>query len=130
VPLSGNISPQFLFGQEQNVASTPFMGDPGAVLKSLLPTDFSFDMAVNIFTFSPGATLPLVEVHVMEHGLFMLQGQGVYRLGDSWYPVREGDGIWMASYCPQWFVAMGTNPARYLYYKDVNRHPLHLEFKK
>jgi (S)-ureidoglycine aminohydrolase len=30
----------------------------------------------------------------------------------------------MASYCPQWFVAMGKKPARYLYYKDVNRHPL------
>jgi (S)-ureidoglycine aminohydrolase len=130
VPLSGTAPPQFLFGQEQNVAGAPFMGDPGAVLKTLLPADFSFDMAVNIFTYSPGATLPMVEVHVMEHGLLMLQGQGVYRLADSWYPVREGDGIWMASYCPQWFVAMGTNPARYLYYKDVNRHPLHLEFKK
>ena len=42
----------------------------------------------------------------------MLEGQGVYRLGDSWYPVREGDAIWMAPYCPQWFVAMGKGPAR------------------
>jgi (S)-ureidoglycine aminohydrolase len=30
----------------------------------------------------------------------------------------------MASYCPQWFVAMGKRPARYLYYKDVNRDAL------
>jgi (S)-ureidoglycine aminohydrolase len=30
----------------------------------------------------------------------------------------------MAAYCPQWFVAMGKTPARYLYYKDVNRDPL------
>ena len=29
----------------------------------------------------------------------------------------------MAPYCPQWFVAMGKSPARYLYYKDVNRDP-------
>jgi (S)-ureidoglycine aminohydrolase len=60
----------------------------------------------------------------MEHGLVMLDGMGVYRLGESWYPVNEGDVIWMASYCPQWFVAMGKTPARYLYYKDVNREPL------
>ena len=64
---------------------------------------------MNVFTFQPGATLPLVEVHVMEHGLLMLEGQGVYRLGDSWYPVREDDVIWMAPVCPQWFVAMGKS---------------------
>ncbi len=57
----------------------------------------------------------------MEHGLLMLSGQGVYRLDDSWYCVTAGDAIWMAPYCPQWFVAMGKAPARYLYYKDVNR---------
>ena len=38
--------------------------------------------------------------------------------------MRQGDVIWMAAYCPQWFVAMGKSPARYLYYKDVNRDPL------
>ena len=74
--------------------------------------------------FKPGTTLPLVEVHVMEHGLLMLEGQGVYRLGDDWYPVQKGDVIWMAPFCPQWFVAMGKGPASYLYYKDVNRDPM------
>ena len=83
-----------------------------------------FDLAVNVFRFKPGATLPFVEAHFMEHGLLMLEGQGVYRLGESWYPVRAGDVIWMAPFCPQWFVAMGTTPAAYLYYKDVNRDPL------
>ena len=104
--------------------ASPFLGDPDAVLKVLLPTDPAFDLAVNVFTYQPGATLPMVEVHVMEHGLLMLEGQGVYRLGDDWYPVRQGDVIWMAPYCPQWFVAMGKEPARYLYYKDVNRDPM------
>ena len=74
--------------------------------------------------FSLVRRLPLVEVHVMEHGLLMLDGKGVYRLGDDWYPVRQGDVIWIAPYCPQWFVAMGKGPARYLYYKDINRDPL------
>ena len=86
-------------------------------------TDPAFDMAVNIFTYRPGATLPFVEHHIMEHGLLMLAGQGVYRLENEWYPVREGDVIWMAPYCPQWFVAMGDSPASYLYYKNVNRLP-------
>jgi (S)-ureidoglycine aminohydrolase len=119
----GLTSPAVLFGQEQTVEGAPFLGDPDAVLQTLLPQDPAFDLAVNIFTYRPGATLPMVEIHVMEHGLLMLEGQGVYRLGDAWYPVREGDVIWMASYCPQWFVAMGKSPARYLYYKDVNRDP-------
>lgn len=124
VPCNGGAPPGLLWGQEQDVEGVPFLGDPDALLKMLLPAEVAFDLAVNLFTFRPGAALPLVEVHVMEHGLLMLDGQGVYRLGDSWYPVREGDVIWMAPYCPQWFVAMGKTPARYLYYKDVNRAPL------
>jgi (S)-ureidoglycine aminohydrolase len=120
----GKSMSKLLHGQEQQVKGEPFLGDPDALLQTLLPVDPSFDMAVNIFNYRPGATLPMVEVHVMEHGLVMLAGQGVYRLSDCWYPVKRGDVIWMASYCPQWFVAMGKEPARYLYYKDVNRDPL------
>ena len=70
----------------------PFLGDPDARLQTLLPNEPSFDLAVNVFTYQPGAALPQVEVHVMEHGLLMLDGQGVYRLGDDWNPVRQGDG--------------------------------------
>ena len=72
-------------------------------------------------TYQPGATLPMVEIHVMEHGLLMLAGGGIYRLGERWYPVAEGDFIWMAPYCPQWFGALGKTPAKYLIYKDCNR---------
>ena len=75
-------------------------------------------------TYQPGAALSMVEIHVMEHGLLMLEGGGIYRLGDSWYPVTAGDFIWMAPYCPQWFGAIGKTPAKYLIYKDSNRHPL------
>ncbi len=116
--------PEAVIGAASDVPGEPFMGDEDARLQVLLPQDERFDLAVNLFTYQPGATLPQVEVHVMEHGLVMLDGMGVYRLGDSWYPVEAGDVIWMASYCPQWFVAMGKTPARYLYYKDVNRDPL------
>lgn len=124
VPRPGTAAPALLLGQEQDVVGVPFLGDADALLKTLLPTEPGFDLAVNVFTFRPGAALPLVEVHVMEHGLLMLEGQGVYRLADCWYPVQQGDVIWMAPYCPQWFVALGKGPARYLYYKDVNRDPM------
>ena len=122
-PQSGKPPPGVIIGQEENQKGVAFMGDPDAVLKNLLPDEPAFDMAINLFTFQPGAALPQVEVHVMEHGLLMLAGAGVYRLGNSWYPVQADDVIWMAPYCPQWFVAMGKTPARYLYYKDVNRSP-------
>jgi (S)-ureidoglycine aminohydrolase len=116
--------PEPIVATASDVPGEPFMGDEDARLQTLLPTDESFDMAVNIFTYQPGATLPQVEIHIMEHGLLMLDGAGVYRLGDAWHPVQAGDVVWMASHCPQWFVAMGKEPARYLYYKDVNRQPI------
>ncbi|MBC8078578.1 MAG: (S)-ureidoglycine aminohydrolase [Chloroflexales bacterium] len=123
-PLPGVPLPEPIFGSEQDVTGAPFLGDEAALLKTLLPDTPAFDMAVNIFTFQPGATLPFVETHVMEHGLLMLQGQGIYRLDADWHPVQAGDVIWMAPFCPQWFVATGKTPARYIYYKDVNRDPV------
>lgn len=123
-PLAGVPGPKALIGDATKVKGEPFLGDPDAQLQVLLPDEAAYDLAVNIFTYQPGATLPLVETHIMEHGLLMLAGQGVYRLEDSWYPVAAGDVIWMAPYCPQWFVAMGKTPASYLYYKDVNRPPV------
>ena len=87
----------------------------------MLPVEPSFDLAMNVFTYQSGATLPQVEIHQMEHGLLMLNGAGVYRLGNDYHPVQAGDVIWLAPYCPQWFVAMGKQPARYLYYKDIHR---------
>lgn len=123
-PLDGTAAPTAVFGNAADVEGQPFLGDPDARLKTLLPDVPAFDMAVNLFTYQPGARLPFVETHIMEHGLIMLEGEGVYRLEDAWYPVTAGDAIWMAPYCPQWFVAMGKGPASYLYYKDVNRLPM------
>lgn len=123
-PLAGAAAPAPLIGDAAAVPGEPFLGDPDARLQVLLPDVPAFDLAMNIFTYRSGATLPFVETHVMEHGLLMLSGQGVYRLEDSWYPVAAGDVIWMAPYCPQWFVAMGKTSASYLYYKDVNRAAL------
>jgi (S)-ureidoglycine aminohydrolase len=123
-PLSNAVIPRAVIGHVSKVKGQPFLGDSDARLQVLLPEDAAFDLAMNIFTYQPGATLPFVETHVMEHGLLMLAGQGVYRLQHSWYPVTAGDAIWMGPYCPQWFAAIGKAPASYLYYKDVNRAAL------
>lgn len=123
-PLAGLAVPPRIIGTHAAAPTEPFLGDEDAMLATLLPVEPGFDMAVNVFSFQPGTTLPFVETHVMEHGLYMRSGQGVYRLGDQWYPVQAGDTIWMASYCPQWFVAMGKQPASYIYYKDIHRDPL------
>jgi (S)-ureidoglycine aminohydrolase len=124
VSLAGFAAPRALIGDASKVPGQPFLGDRDARLQVMLPDEPAYDLAMNVFTYQPGATLPFVETHVMEHGLLMLSGQGVYRLEDSWYPVSAGDVIWMAPYCPQWFVAIGKSPASYLYYKDVNRPAL------
>jgi (S)-ureidoglycine aminohydrolase len=124
VPLAGNAAPRAIMGDAGSIKRQPFLGDSDARLQVLLPDEPAYDLAMNVFTYQPGATLPFVETHVMEHGLLMLTGQGVYRLEESWYPISAGDVIWMAPYCPQWFVAMGKTPASYLYYKNVNRPAL------
>ena len=116
--------PEIVTGHEEEKPAAPLMDDEDVSVRCLLPAGVGFDFAVNTMTYQPGAALSMVEVHVMEHGLLMLEGGGIYRLGDAWYPVQTGDFIWMAPFCPQWFGAIGKGPAKYLIYKDVNRHPL------
>ena len=123
-PLDGTRLPEARVGHLSTVPGKAFLGNDDAQLQVLLPDEPAYDMAVNIFTYQPGATLPFVESHIMEHGLLMLRGQGVYRLGADYHPVMAGDVIWMAPFCPQWFVAMGKTPTSYIYYKDVNRAPV------
>ena len=120
-PLPEVAAPALLVASEAKVASTPLMGDIGLQVRSLLPGEPAFDFAVNTMTYQPGAALSMVEIHIMEHGLLMLEGGGIYRLGDQWYQVTAGDFIWMAPFCPQWFGALGKQPAKYLIYKDWNR---------
>lgn len=117
-------SPRAIISSEDAISSHALDADPALQVKCLLPDTMNFDFAANSMVYQPGASLSMVEMHVMEHGLFMLEGGGIYRLGDAWYPVTAGDFIWMAPWCPQWFGAIGKVPAKYLIYKDWNRHPL------
>jgi len=122
--VNGVDAPQPLIEHEREIKGFPLAGNEDIRLQRLIPDEPEYDLAVNILTCPPGAALPLVEAHVMEHGLLMLHGQGVFRLDADHHPVTAGDSLWLAPYCPQWFVAMGKTPAKYIFYKDANRDPL------
>jgi (S)-ureidoglycine aminohydrolase len=124
VPLPGGQTGKLkvLADDESKIKPRPLDGCPGVEVCVLLPEDPMFDFAVNTMTYQPGAALHMVEAHIMEHGLLMLAGGGIYRLGDRWYAVTAGDFIWVAPWCLQWFGALGQQPAKYLIYKDWNRY--------
>jgi (S)-ureidoglycine aminohydrolase len=85
------------------------------------PSDLRHDMHVNIVTFQPGGVIPFAETHVMEHGLYMLEGEADYYVNQDWIPVEAGDYLWLRAFSPQACIAKGNGPFRYLLYKDVNR---------
>ena len=110
-----------LAGREQQVRGEVYSGDPGAHLQVLISDELSYDLAMNVFTFDVGHSLPVTETHVMEHGLYVLQGKGMYFLDDTWMEVEATDFIWMGPFCPQSYYATGPVASKYIYYKNVNR---------
>jgi (S)-ureidoglycine aminohydrolase len=122
-PLAGLETPRACWGEKDDSKAPVYMNDEALRIQELLPNELAFDMAVNIFTYQPGGNLPMVETHVMEHGLLYLQGQAIYMLDQQWYPVQKGDAIWMGPFCQQWAASIGKEPSVYIYYKNVNRFP-------
>ncbi len=124
VPVAGLASPPALVTTEAETAPHSMPGTEGAwtTTRFVDPADMAHDMAVTIVTLAPGAVIPFLETHVMEHGLFVLQGKAVYRLNGDWVEVEAGDFMWLRAFCPQACYAGGPGPFRYLLYKDVNRH--------
>jgi len=110
-----------LVARAPQVKGDIYNGDPGALLQTLIPDDLPYDLAMNIFTFEVGHSLPVTETHVMEHGLYVLQGKGTYFLDDTWMEVEATDFIWMGPFCPQSYYATGLVASKYIYYKNVNR---------
>jgi (S)-ureidoglycine aminohydrolase len=123
-PVDGLDWPELFVTHEDEIEPRPMPGTEGkwATTRFVDPEDVRHDMHVNIVTFQPGAVIPFAETHVMEHGLYVLQGKAVYRLNQDWVEVEAGDYMWLRSFCPQACYAGGPGPFRYLLYKDVNRH--------
>lgn len=116
--------PAPLITSDQQVAPTVMPDTEGkwATTRFVDPNDLRHDMHVTIVTLQPGAVIPFLETHVMEHGLYVLEGKAVYRLNTDWVEVEAGDFMWLRAFCPQACYAGGPGPFRYLLYKDVNRH--------
>jgi (S)-ureidoglycine aminohydrolase len=123
-PVDGLDAPDAFVTSDAAVTPIPMPGTNGAWATSRFadPDDLRHDMHVNIVTFAPGGVIPFAETHVMEHGLYVLEGKAVYRLNEDWVEVQEGDFMWLRAFCPQACYAGGPGPFRYLLYKDVNRH--------
>ncbi|WP_062207450.1 bifunctional allantoicase/(S)-ureidoglycine aminohydrolase [Aureimonas sp. AU12] len=122
--VDGLEAPESIFAHESERPMAAMPGTDGrwATSRFIDPDDVRYDMHVNIVTFEPGATIPFMETHVMEHGLYVLEGKAVYRLNRDWVEVEAGDFMWLRSFCPQACYAGGPGRFRYLLYKDVNRH--------
>ncbi len=123
-PVEGLDLPPAFVTSDSECTPIPMPGTDGRWVTSRFadPDDLRHDMHVNIVTFQPGAVIPFAETHVMEHGLYVLEGKAVYRLNEDWVEVQEGDFMWLRAFCPQACYAGGPGPFRYLLYKDVNRH--------
>ena len=123
-PVDGLEPPDPVFANDADIAPTPMPDTNGrwATTRFTPPDDLRHDMAVTIVTFEPGGVIPFAETHVMEHGLYVLEGKAVYRLNPDWVEVEAGDYMWLRAFCPQACYAGGPGRFRYLLYKDVNRH--------
>ncbi|MFD1912867.1 bifunctional allantoicase/(S)-ureidoglycine aminohydrolase [Halodurantibacterium flavum] len=123
-PAPGIPAPTPFVTNDAEIAPIAMPGTEGrwATTRFVDPEDLRHDMHVNIVTFQPGGVIPFEETHVMEHGLFVLEGKAVYRLNRDWVEVEAGDFMWLRAFCPQACYAGGPGRFRYLLYKDVNRH--------
>ncbi|SHH58390.1 bifunctional allantoicase/(S)-ureidoglycine aminohydrolase [Cognatishimia maritima] len=121
----GISAPEAFVTNENEIASTPMPDCDGrwATKRFVDTADIRHDMHVNIVSFEPGGVIPFPETHVMEHGLYVLEGKAIYLLNQDWVEVEAGDFMWLRAFCPQACHASGPGRFRYLLYKDVNRHP-------
>jgi (S)-ureidoglycine aminohydrolase len=116
--------PEAFVTHESDVAVVPMPDTDGAwgTQRFVHPDDVRHDLHVNIVSFEPGGSIPFPETHVMEHGLYVLEGKAVYLLNKDWVEVQAGDFMWLRAFCPQACYAGGPGRFRYLLYKDVHRH--------
>jgi (S)-ureidoglycine aminohydrolase len=119
VPIEGIPIPDPIISNEKDIPAKPV---DTYMEQHLTPYENpAFDMGINLQVFDPGVYFSFVESHVMEHGLYMLYGSGIYWLNKDFMEVQKDDFIYMAPWCPQFFYATGWGPSAYLLYKDVNR---------
>ncbi len=115
--------PQLVIGDADAAPAAVPAGETFA-LRHLLPLTPDHDFNVHVMDFLPGEYLRVKESHYNQHGLLMVAGQGIYRLGEEWFPVSAGDALYLGPFAVQWYGALGPGPTRYVLYKDTGPDPL------
>lgn len=124
LPLDKRIStaePAVITGNVNEIPYRIYEDMENVLIKDLLPAGLAYDMNMHILSFKPGGCHPIVETHVQEHGAYILSGQGMYYMDESWLGIKQGDYMWFGPYVPQCAYGVGTEPFTYIYSKDCNR---------
>jgi (S)-ureidoglycine aminohydrolase len=123
-PMGPRMIPRSVQGSWQDINPSVPSGEVFQLRRLLNASNPAFDFNIHLMDFEPGQYLVTKEMHYNQHGLMMLAGEGIYRLGSDFMTVQAGDFIWMAPYCLQWYAALGSSPTRYFLYKDTRTDPL------
>ena len=120
VPCEG-FFPYLYSGNVNDISYRDYEDMANVHIKDLLPVELNFDMNMHILSFDPGGCHPIVETHVQEHGMYILQGEGMYLMDDVWMGIKKDDFIWFGAYAAQCAYGVGTEPFTYIYRKECNR---------
>lgn len=115
------LKPWEVWGNVNNMEYVIYDEMENVFIKDLLPVDINFDMNMHILSFEPGGCHPIVETHVQEHGAYILSGEGMYYMEDTWMGIKKDDFMWFGPYVPQCAYGVGREPFAYIYSKDCNR---------
>lgn len=120
-PLAGQKAPEAVFGDATAIDERIYDDMENVFIRDLLPTHLGFDMNMHILSFESSGCHPFVETHVQEHGAYLLEGEGIYLLGERWIQVQKEDFIFFGPYTAQAVYATGRGRLTYIYSKDCNR---------
>ena len=115
--------PEFIIGLDRETPETRTQA--GNAIKNFVPfgDDILYDLSWFILYFDSGSGMDQAENHLHEHGLYMLSGESLYFLDDTWYQTVPGDFIWMRAFVPQSCKFYGKERGAYLLYSNRNRDP-------
>lgn len=117
----GDLQPECVVGNVNDIPERIYDDMANVFVRDLLPTDIRFDMNMHTLSFEPAGCHPFVETHVQEHGAYLLEGEGIYLLGQDWIQVQQEDFIFFGPFVQQAVYATGRGRLTYIYSKDCNR---------
>jgi len=105
-----------------SILNLPVKKTSAEKIQMCLPEDdLRYDMACNIMAFDPGVTFPCTEMHVFEHGEYVLNGRADIVLNGTHHEIMEEDFIYINAFTPHYVTTYGPGEMRYLLFKDLSR---------